>query len=269
MGGSHPLGLFSWTDISVPDVDAAKAFYTGLFGWEAEDQFDPDGNRIYTMFRIDGADAAGMGAQPPELTAQGVPPFWNSYITVADVDDTVAAAKAAGGSVVMEPMDVMAAGRMAFLADPAGATFAIWQAGETKGAEVFNTHGAMTWNELASPDRVAAKAFYGSVFGWEFEEMPGDMEYWLLVLDTKIDGDLDRDDHYNGGMMPLEQMPPGTPPFWSVYFQVDDTDAAVARAIELGGSSLLPAFDTPAGRIGVIADPQGGAFSVIQPPAGQ
>ena len=127
----------------------------------------------------------------------------------------------------------------------------------------------MTWNELATPDIDAARKFYGDAIGWDFEEFPGVDSYWVIVLDNKIDGDEDKDDNYNGGMMPLANLPEGTPSFWGVYFSVDDADAAVAKAIELGGSSVMPAMDTPAGRIGVIADPQGAIFNVIQAPAEQ
>ncbi len=264
MGGSYPFGLFSWTDITTPDVAGAKEFYSGLFGWEAEDQFDPDGNYVYTMFRIDGKDAAGLGAHTPEMLEQGVPPIWNSYVTVASVDDTVAAAKAAGGSVVVEPMDVFTSGRMAFLADPHGAMFAVWESWDTRGAEVFNVHGALNWNELATPDMEASKKFYGDVLGWDFEAYPGDIPYWLVVMDNKIDGDGTQDDKYNGGIMPLSRLPEGTPPFWGVYFAVDDADAIIARAEELGGGALMPAMDTPAGRIGVVRDPQGGVFTIIE-----
>lgn len=265
MGGSYPFGLFSWADLSAPDVDAAKKFYTGLFGWEAEDQLDPNGNYIYTMFRLGGRDVAGLGKQPPEMVEAGVPPVWNSYASVGSVDDTVAAATAAGGSVLVEPMDVFTSGRMAFLMDPAGAAFAIWEARDTRGAEVLNEPGALNWNELATPDIETAKTFYGDVLGWDFEEFPGENVYWLIVMDNKIPGDGDMDDSYNGGIMPLDAFPEGTPSFWSVYFMVEDTDATIARATELGGSSVMPPMDTPAGRIGVIADSQGALFNVIQP----
>lgn len=264
MGGSYPFGLFSWTDIMTTDVAGAKEFYSGLFGWEAEDQFDPEGNYVYTMFRIDGADAAGLGAHTPEMLEQGVPPIWNSYVTVESVDDTVAAARAAGGSVVVEPMDVFESGRMAFLADPHGAVFAVWEARESRGGEIFNVHGALNWNELASPDMEASKQFYGEVLGWDFEAFPGDIPYWLIVMHSKVDGDGTRDDKYNGGIMPLANLPEGTPPFWGVYFRVDDADAIAARAEELGGGVVMPPADTPAGPIGVLRDPQGGTFTIIE-----
>ena len=110
MGGSYPFGLFSWTDIAVPDTEAAKTFYSGLFGWEAADQQDPEGNHIYTMFSLDGKSAAGMGEQMQEMTDQGIPPTWNSYVTVASVDETIDKVTAAGGSVMMPAVDVLVPG---------------------------------------------------------------------------------------------------------------------------------------------------------------
>ncbi len=266
MAGNHPHGLFSWTDISLPDPAAGKDFYAALFGWQAEDQQDPDGNYIYTMFSKDGEAVAGMGPQPPGTAESGIPPMWSSYVTVDDVDAAVERATDSGGSVVLPVMDVFTAGRMAIVADPAGGVVSMWEAGDHEGAGVFNTHGAMTWNELATRDVAGAKAFYTAVFGWEFEPFGGDNEYWLIKVAGKVGGGVYADDQYNGGVMPMdENWPDEIPPHWMVYFNVDDTDAAVAKLEELGGSVSVPAFDTPAGRIAVVGDAQGGTFSFIAP----
>ncbi len=265
MGYQH--GLFSWADISSPDPAAGSAFYAALFGWQAEDQHDPEGNYIYTMFSQDGKSTAGMGPQPAEVAEHGMPPMWNSYITVDDVDATIAKWVAAGGSVFMPAMDVLTAGRMAFVADPEGAVVALWQAGDHVGAGVFNQPGTITWNELATRDNAVAREFYAAAIGWEFEEFAGENEYWLINIPGKQQGDPLSDDSYNGGVMPMDDnWPAEVPPHWAVYFSVADTDAAAARVAELGGNVVVPAFDTPAGRIAVVTDPQGGTFSVIAPP---
>ncbi len=262
---AYVQGLFSWTDIAVPDTEAGKDFYTQLFGWTAADQYDPEGNYIYTLFFKDGKMAAGMGKQPPELQAQGMPPMWNSYINVESVDDIVAATEANGGTVVMPAMDVMASGRMAFIADPSGGVVGLWQAGEHRGADIFNAPGAMSWNELATRDVEAAQAFFGPVLGWEFEKVEG-MEYWTIHLRHKVEGDGDADDDFNGGMIAMdENWPDEIPAHWMVYFNVEDTDRAVAKLQELGGNISVPPFDTSAGRISVVNDSQGGTFSVIAP----
>ncbi len=266
MGDTHPHGLFSWTDIALPDPQAGSAFYATLFGWDAEDQFDPHGNYIYTMFSRDGKSVAGLGPQSPEGAGGGMPPMWMSYVNVDNVDATVSSVTLHGGSVQVPVMEVMNSGRMAIVADPQGAVFALWEDGDHSGGEVFNSHGAMTWNELATRNTAGAKAFYAAALGWDFEKFPGDNEYWLIMVQGKARGTLHQDDDYNGGIMPMgDNWPEEVPPHWMVYFSVDDTDATVARLGELGGSVSVPPFETPAGRIAVVADPQGGTFSVIQP----
>jgi predicted enzyme related to lactoylglutathione lyase len=268
---TYQHGLFSWTDLSAPDPAAASAFYASLFGWDAEDQHDPDGNYIYTMFSMGGKSVAGLGPQPRELTAQGVPPMWNSYVTVDNVDEALAQWSAAGGTVIMPAMDVLTSGRMAFGADPEGATIAFWQAGDHVGGEVFNAPGSMTWNELNTRDVDAAMTFYGEALGWEFEIFEGEgAPYWLVKIPNKKQGDPLSDDAYNGGMLTIgEDFPAEMPAHWSVYFASADTDAAVAKVLELGGGVVAPAMDTPAGKIAVVADPQGGAFNIITPPPPQ
>ncbi len=266
MGYQH--GLFSWVDVSAPDPAAASLFYTSLFGWEAEDQHDPDGNYIYTMFTKDGKSVAGLGAQPPEMTAQGLPPIWNSYVSVDDVDATVAKWTEAGGTVMMPPMDVFTSGRMAICVDPEGTVLSFWQAGDHVGGEAFNAPGTLTWNELNTRNVDAAREFYGKALGWEFEIFEGEgPPYWLILLPGKEQGGVLSGDAYNGGMLTInDDVAPDMPPHWSVYFASADVDADAAKAQELGGSLATPLMDTPAGRMAVFTDPQGGAFLVIQPP---
>lgn len=264
---AYQHGLFSWTDISVPDPEAGKAFYSGLFGWEAADQHFPDGSLMYVMFTKDGKSVAGMGPQQPEMTAQGVPPMWNSYVSVDSVDDTIAKWTAAGGTVIMPAMDVMTSGRMAFVVDPEGAYVGLWQAGDHVGGEVFHTHGGMSWNELNTRNVDAAREFYGSALDWEFEAFEGsDPLYWLVTVPGKKQGDPLSNDAYNGGMLTIgDTFPPEMPAHWAVYFTVADTDAAAAKVRELGGNVLVEPFDIGPGRIAMVQDPQGGTFAAIQP----
>lgn len=268
---AYQHGLFSWSDVSAPDPAASSAFYSALFGWHAEDQQMPDGSFMYTMFSKDGKATAGLGQQPEAMVEQGIPPMWSSYISVDSVDDTIAKWTAAGGTVMMPAMDVMTSGRMAFVLDPEGAAVGLWQAGDHVGAGVFNEPGAMSWNELNTRDSAAAREFYGKALGWTFEDTSSEaMEYWVIVLPGKVQGGRLSDDAYNGGIMTMgENFPPGLPAHWGVYFTVADTDATVAKATELGGSVLVPAMDTPAGRLAVVTDLHGAAFSIIaMPPQG-
>lgn len=267
MGYQH--GVFSWADLSSPDPVAAKVFYSSLFGWRAEDQKGPDGEYIYTMFSQDGKSVAGLGAQPPALAEQGLPPIWNSYISVDNVDAAIEKWTQAGGSVIAPAMDIFTSGRMAFVADPEGAVVAFWQAGDHVGAEVFNVPGAMTWNELSTRDVAAAKTFYAQALGWEFEVSESDSgPYWLITIPGKRQGSPLSEDVYNGGMLTIdESFPPEMPAQWSIYFVSADVDADVAKVGQLGGSVVVPQMDTPAGRMSVVADPHGGAFTLLTPQA--
>ena len=261
-----PYGLFSWVDLSAPDPKGAKAFYSQLFGWQTADQLDTEGNYIYTLFRIDGRAVAGLGGQSEELRKRGLPACWTSYINVESVDDSLALIKTFGGTVLMPGMEIMTAGRMGLASDPTGATFALWQAGTHQGAGLFNAPGALTWNELATRDLPAARRFYEQALGWTFERAEGmTSEYYLIKLGTKVDGDLDADDDFNGGLLAMDASWGELPSHWLVYFAVNDTDEVASRAKGLGGTITVAPFDETAGRIAILADPQGGAFCVITP----
>ena len=249
---SYAQGTPSWVDLPTTDQAAAKAFYAGLFGWTYDDQPMPDGP-VYSMAMLGGHAVAAIAPQPPEMAAAGAPPMWNTYLAVDSVDDAVAKVEAAGGKVAMAPFDVMDAGRMAFVMDPSGAPVALWQANQHVGAGLVNEPGTVGWNELITTDPDAA-AFYRTVVGLTTSKMDmGGGEYTLFEANGQM----------VGGTTPPQM--PGTPNHWHVYFVVADADTTVAKATELGGSVLVPAFDTPIGRMAVIADPQGAVFSIFQP----
>jgi predicted enzyme related to lactoylglutathione lyase len=256
-------GTPSWVDNASPDPGAAAEFYSALFGWDTENVMPEGDSGEYHMASLRGKSVAALGSQPMD----GVPPLWNTYITVEDPGATAEKAKAAGGNVLMEPFDVMDAGRMAVLQDPAGAVFMVWEPKESIGAELVNEPGTLTWNELVTSDTEGAKTFYAAVLGWQTSSMeggPGEYTIWHRGGDEPKQGPQDEGGNGIGGLMSNEQMPPGTPPFWGVYFAVDDTDTTVARAQELGAAVMAPAFDAPGvGRMAVLTDPQGAAFSVI------
>lgn len=254
---THPSGLFSWCDVALPDVAAGKTFYEQLFGWDGTDEHDPDGNLIYVTFRKDGDLVAGLGPLPPAMAEGGMPPMWSSYVSVDSVDAAVSRAVALGASVMLPPMDVMTSGRMAVIGDPQGAALSLWQAGDHLGADRFDDTGFMTWNELMTRDLEGAKAFYASLFGWTYQSSDSaGFEYVTVELG----------DRATGGMLAMgDEAPDWLPSHWMVYFRVADCDTACARLVDLGGAVSVPAFDSPAGRIAVVNDPQGGTFSVIGP----
>jgi len=254
---SYEQGTPNWVDLQTTDQSAAKAFYSALFGWTYDDQpmSDGDDGAVYSMAELGGQQVAAIAPQPPELAAEGAPPMWNTYLAVDSVDDATAKVEPAGGQVAMQPFDVMDAGRMSFVLDPGGAPVALWQANQHIGATMVNEPGTLTWNELITTDPSAA-SFYQQVLGLTTSTMDmGSGEYTLFEADGK----------QVGGATPPPV--PGVPNHWHVYFAVADTDAATAKAAELGGAVVAQPFDTPAGRIALLTDPQGAAFSVIQPPA--
>jgi hypothetical protein len=249
----HAPGTPSWVDIQTSDTAGAKAFYGALFGWEYDDRpagHDADGNpATYSLARKNGKEVAAIAPLP----MAGVPPHWNTYVTVADVDKSAAQVPDAGGTVMMPPFDVMEAGRMSVIADPTGALVCLWQGKSNIGAQLVNEPGALAWNELMSSDVPAATAFYGKLFGWTAEklEMPG-MEYTELKLgDRSIGGAMN---------LPMEGMPSA----WGVYFAVDDCDKAAETATANGGTVMQPPMDIPAGRFALLVDPAGAMFSVIK-----
>ncbi len=267
MADNYPHGLFSWADLASPDPAAAREFYSALFGWEGADQTDPEGNYIYTLFSADGKLTAGLGPQP-EMMAD-MPPIWSSYINVDNLDEVYARATEAGAGTLVAPIDVMESGRTAFISDPTGAAVGMWQPGTHRGADTFTGEGTMGWNELATRDPEAAMAFYGDVFPWEFDRLPDSpTDYWIITMDSKVPGDGDMDDQFNGGIIAMDdKWPAEVPAHWMVYFRVDDTDEAVAKLTGLGGDVSVRPFDTQAGKIAVVNDPMGGTFSIISPPS--
>ena len=244
---SYEPGTFSWVDLATSDQQGAKDFYRALLGWEYEDMPMGEG-QVYSMARLGGLDVAAIG---PLQDGDGVPPHWNCYVTVTDADAAAAKARELGATVLAGPFDVFDSGRMAVIQDPQTAIFSVWQAGKHIGARVVNEVGALCWNDLLSPDVTAAAGFYRELFGWEIDEAPGSGgRYWSIK-----NGEIS-----NGGLMPL---PPGGHPAWNLYFAVSDTDDAVARAAELGGSKVMGPIEVPSGRFAILRDPQGAVFSVV------
>jgi uncharacterized protein len=253
---SHTPNTINWVDFVSTDLDAATAFYVGLFGWETEDLPMPGGEGIYRFFRLGGRDAAAGGTMPAEMAAQGIPSHWNVWVATDSAERAVERATAAGGQVLMAATTLGPSGTLAMVADPGGAAVGVWQAGDHIGAGVVDEPGAMTWHEVNTRAFEECKRFYGQVFGWEAEPLdaPG-----VTYATWKLDG------RTVGGMLEMNEQWEGISPHWMTYFAVLDTDAAAKRATETGGSVGAPPFDTAFGRIAVLSDPSGGHFSVITP----
>jgi uncharacterized protein len=257
---AYASGTFCWPELGTTDTKAALAFYTALFDWTTSEMPLPGGG-AYIMLKKDGKDVGAAYALMDDMVKQGVPPNWMSYVSVDDVDATIARVKAAKGTVVTGPMDVkpdgnMLIGRMAVIQDTEGATFSLWQPGIHVGAALVNEPGSLVWNELWSRNVDAAKKFYAAALGWGMSEMDmgGGRKYTIVTVGER----------QNGGIM---QAPPDVPapPSWVTYFAVDDTDKRVAKAKAAGGKVLAEPMDIPkVGCMAVIQDPQGAVFAILK-----
>ncbi|MGO9341575.1 MAG: VOC family protein [Acidimicrobiales bacterium] len=239
-------GVPSWVDIGTTDLQAGVRFYQDLFGWEAQDLGEEAGH--YTIVSKLGKQVAAMSsAQDPG------PPRWTTYVNVDDVDAVAKNVESAGGTVVVAPMDVMSAGRMAIFTDTTGAVIAAWQPRDHIGAQLVNEPGAFTWSELATGDVEKSKAFYSDVFGWDWG---GADEY----AEAQVGG------RTIAGVMPRSpDMPADVPDSWLVYFGSTDVDADAKKAADLGATVIVDPTDIPGtGRFAVLIDPQGAAFALFK-----
>lgn len=242
-------GTFSWIDLTTTDQDAARAFYAELFGWQAEDMPVGEGV-VYSMMRRDGRDVAAISPQPQAQRAAGVPPTWNSYVTVESADAVAERAADLGATVHATPFDIFEAGRMAVIQDPQGAWLMVWEPKAHIGAGLVNAPGALVWNELATRDLDAARRFYAELFGWTIAPFEGGEQPYLAIKNG---------DANNGGIRPAT---PEEPSHWLVYLGVEDLAAALDRVRSLGGTVLAGPIDIQMAKIAVVADPQGATFAL-------
>jgi hypothetical protein len=250
----HKPGAFSWIELSSTDQNAAKNFYTSLFGWEFRD-FPMGPDEIYTMFALKSRVCAAVFTQRADENAMGIPSHWNLYIGVESADDTAQRAGELGAKVLAPAFDVDVHGRMAVLQDPTGAVFSIWQAKQHIGIGIKDEPNSLCWADLNTPDARAAGAFYSKLFGWEIEPSKDGSGY----LHIKNGSD------YIGGIPPAAQRDPNAPPHWMIYLQVADCDASTAKAKELGAQVYMgPMTMEKVGKISVIADPAGAVFSLFE-----
>ncbi|WP_328666709.1 VOC family protein [Streptomyces sp. NBC_00322] len=250
-------GSPNWIDLGTPDLDAATAFYGGLFGWTFQSA-GPDAGG-YGMYQLDGKTVTGAMTVTPEQGAPG----WTLYFQSPDADATAKAVQAGGGAVLFEPMDVFELGRMAVFSDPAGAAFATWQPGQNKGLDAVNDPNTLCWAELYTEDPGAGLTFYQGVFGWETSTMPlpdGTGSY-TMINPASVGAEA-----MFGGIVPLAADPVETEgPYWLPYFEVTDCDAAVATAERVGGTVRMAPVDMEGvGRFAKLADPAGARFAVMQ-----
>jgi predicted enzyme related to lactoylglutathione lyase len=249
----YEAGVFCWIDLMAHDMEAAKRWYSQLFGWEMT---PTDEHMKYSNAMQGGEMVAGIGEMPDHMKKQGVPPTWNSYAWTDDAAKVEAAAREHGAQILAPTMQVGEYGSMAFFIDPGGAPVGVWQPGTHRGAGIVNKPNSLCWNELVTRDAEGSKAFYSKVLGWTYETMPMEgFEYALIKVGERM----------NGGIMPMDgPMWEGIPPHWMVYFAVADTDAIARKCEQLGGKISVPPTDMSVGRFAVLNDPQGAVFSVLK-----
>jgi predicted enzyme related to lactoylglutathione lyase len=239
----------NWVDLTTSDRDGAREFYHGLFGWTFRDRPVQDGY-VYTVARLGEDDVAGITPQPQQAPADAGPASWNCYFAVTSLDDAAGQVGQAGGVVAVAATSAGEAGRGCLVIDPAGAAVMLWEAGEHAGATLTGEPGTVAWTELldASP---AALRFYQDVFGLTSTVTgSAEGEYVLLHLAGR---------EVAGMTMAGDDAGPSR---WHVHFAVASTDAAAARARDLGGTILTPPREVTFGRNAVIRDPQGAVFSI-------
>jgi uncharacterized protein len=241
---SYAPGTFSWAELVTSDADAAKAFYTSVFAWGYRDNPIPDGSVYSTALRDGKAVAA--------LYSSDQPPHWNCYVTVESVDASAARASELGATIAAEPFDVMDVGRMAVIVDDVGAGLCLWEARSHIGAALVNTPGAMTWNDLLTPDPGTSARFYGELFGWTTEELPDAGGYRVISNDGRS----------NGGIMAIDPRMGSVPPNWMPYFGHEDVERLLGEVGGFGGQVRTGPYKMAQGTIAVLSDPQGASFAV-------
>jgi uncharacterized protein len=251
----HAPGSFCWFELATTDQEAAKRFYTSLFGWNVND-FPMGPGGAYSMFDLEGQSVAAAYTMIPEQRAKNIPPYWMLYISTESADKTTARASESGAKVLVPPADVYSFGRMAVLSDPTHAHFAVWEPQQHAGVGITAVQGTVCWADLSTPDPDTAVKFYSDLFGWVISA--GDDPSGYLHIKNG--------DTFIGGVPPASVRNPQAPPHWMLYFFVSSCDAAASTAEQLGATFLLRPFSVEhVGRMAIVKDPQGALFALFQP----
>jgi predicted enzyme related to lactoylglutathione lyase len=279
----YPPGVPCLIDTEQPDPEAAATFYGGLFGWEFENKLPPHIDGKYLVASLRGYDVAAIASPTAGVTGE---PMWNTYVSVADVDASVARAAALGAEVLMAPVDAgppgAVAGRWAALIDPDGAPIRLWQPGYRHGAQLVNVPGTWNSSDLVTSSAERAQAFYGPVFGWQSQPIAfgaggteGETFLWrlsgygdfLAIRDPDIrrrHAEAAVPEGFSDAIGWMTALGDTAPSRWEVTFSVAGTDAVAERALSLGGTLVTPPTDRGGGvvRVATIRDPQGAEFTI-------
>jgi len=244
-----------WLDLSSSDAAGSREFYSKLFGWQVDVNPDPQYGG-YALGKLGGKDVAGIG---PKQSPEG-PSAWLVYIGTKNADETVKKTTAAGGRVIVQPMQVGPQGRMAVIQDPAGAFIGAWEPGEMKGAGIMNAPNSFSWSELNARGIDKSIDFYKKVFGWSVKKSDmGGQSDMPEYNEFQVNGE-----SIAGGMEMNSMVPAEVPSYWMPYFEVADVDKAFKKATDLGATEMVAPQDFPGGRFSIVSDPQGATFGLLK-----
>lgn len=250
-----PDGMPCWADLWTSDVQGSRAFYADVFGWEAGEPSPEFGG--YFMFARDGQPVAGAMGDMGDAPADN---RWKLFLASPDIDATMRAADAAGAQVVVPPVAVADLGVQAVLVDPTGARVGVWQPGSFPGFTVVGEPGAPSWFELHTRQHAQALDFYRSVFGWA-PDLVADTDEFRYATVSHADGG------EQAGIMDASGfLPEGDPGYWTIYWEVPDVAAALARVSAGGGTTVAGPEDTPYGVVATAADTAGATFRLRRAP---
>jgi uncharacterized protein len=242
---------FAWYELLTTDMAAARSFYGSVLGWTARDA--TTSKFAYSVFNAGDAPVCGLMELSLEGRKMGATPRWVGYVAVDDLDLAVDRLRQLGGSVYVPPTKTNI-GRIAIVADPQKATFALAQ-GLKHGlppSEAVEL-GRVGWHELLAGEWRAAFAFYHELFGWQRTQSGvGSLEPYQL---------LSAGDRTIGGM--FTKLPIAPIPFWLYYFNVPDIAVATDRVMAGGGRTVQGPNQLPdVGWIAWCVDPQGAMFAL-------
>lgn len=252
----HHVGKVIFVELVTPDLDAAKQFYGGLFGWTFHDL---QANRTeYAEALLDGRPVAGLIQKKIPAGAHRQP-AWLSFIGTRDVDAAKNMALQHGAKVLVEPRSVPDRGREAVLADPQGAVFAVLASSSGDPPDVLAAPGEWIWSSLMTSDPDTDAAFYQALFDYEVFELPADQGAQHLMLAS--------DNYARASANSLPVNRPNAHPYWLNYVRVGDAVKMTARVVALGGRVLVePRVDRHGGKVAVVADPMGAPFGLLEWP---
>jgi predicted enzyme related to lactoylglutathione lyase len=250
----HHSGKMIWADLVTPELGNAERFYGGLFGWSFRDIHTADTD--YAVATLNGRPVAGL-VQRAIPAGDQKQPAWLTFLAVRDVDTAVRLARGGGATVLAEPRSYRGRGRQAVLSDPEGAVFAMLASSSGDPGDFLAAPGEWIWVSLLAKDPGATAAFYKKTFGYDVFELPQEGTAVHIVLSS--------DDYARAGVNSLPQDSKRRHPHWLNFVRVADAADTAAKAVSLGGRTLVdPYVDRHGGRIAVLADPAGAPFGVME-----